>query len=494
MNTGEHSPIASYARVLELARGGMGEVELALRSDGTFRRLYAIKRLHEPLQADEEFRAMFMDEARVAGLIRHPNVVSVLDVGEDDRGPFLVMEYVEGVSVHTLLKRLNAREEVLPIQVVVRIVADTARGLHAAHQLTTPEGTPLNLVHRDVSPQNVMIDYDGTVRVMDFGVAKAFGRLTRTDSGLLKGKIGYMSPEQLRFRDIDRRSDLFSLGVVLHELLTGQRLYGSKHPTPAPRRILEESPSDPGEARSDIPPELVALVFELLAKDPELRPATARKVADRLDTVRVRLEAEEGPINLSDYLQDRFSQEREAQQKAIAAGLRRLEERGDPSIQIEVGGSQPPTASGRFDTVADTPRGRQKPRRRTTIAIVVAAIVGAVALALAPSLLPASDDSTSSDDETVTTAATPPPPEPAAAPQPERAETPSQRQEAPVEAATEPAKANSGGLGTTTPRRRRGRSREQAAAETMAPEPSAMQDMSGERPPGVSLWEWTTEQ
>lgn len=310
----------------------MGEIELGLRADGSFRRLYAIKRLHESLRQDPEFRAMFLDEARLAGLIRHTHVVSVLDVGEDERGPFLVMEFIEGVSITALLGRLRKRKELLPIQLALRIAADAARGLDAAHDLKSPDGTSLNLVHRDVSPSNILIGYDGTVRVTDFGVAKAIGRTTRTEGGLLKGKFGYMSPEQLRFGEIDRRSDLFALGIVLVELLTSERLYGSDSPVPAPLRILEEDPPDPGEWRSDLPPELVALIFELLAKDPALRPKTAHAVADRLDALRVSLESEAGALSLVQYLAERFAEDRKAQEEAIRESLARFE--SQPSSDI----------------------------------------------------------------------------------------------------------------------------------------------------------------
>lgn len=316
---------SGYFRLQELARGGMGEIELALKADGQFRRLYAIKRLHESLREDPTFRAMFLDEARLSGLIRHTHVVSVLDVGEDARGPFLVMDYIEGVSITELLGRLRKRKELLPIQVALRIAADAARGLHAAHDLKNPDGVLLNLVHRDVSPSNILIGYDGTVRVTDFGVAKAIGRATQTEGGLLKGKFGYMSPEQLRFGEIDRRADLFALGIVLVELLTGERLYGSESPVSAPLRILEEDPPDPGERRSDLPPDLVALIFELLAKDPALRPPTAHVVAERLDALRVALESEMGVIHLAQYLAERFAEDRKAQEESLRESLARFE-------------------------------------------------------------------------------------------------------------------------------------------------------------------------
>lgn len=311
----------AYSRLLVLAKGGMGEVEIALRQEGDFRRLYAIKRLLPHLRDDEEVREMFLAEARIAGLIRHSNVVSVLDVGDDERGPFLVMDYIEGVPVSVAIRKHRQIEEPLPLQLVLRIIAEAARGLHAAHELYEPDGTPRPIVHRDVSPQNILLGFDGVTRVTDFGVAKALGHLAQTDDGVLKGKVGYMSPEQLQYKPLDGRSDLFSLAVVLYELLTCERLYGPSSDMPAPRRILEESPPDLGEERADLPPELVALCFQLFAKDPNHRPVTAKEVADRLDAIRAMMEAEQGIISLADHLLAYFSAELDQHKAAIAQAL-----------------------------------------------------------------------------------------------------------------------------------------------------------------------------
>lgn len=308
---------SSYRHVLYLARGGMGKVELAMREEGAFKRFYAVKRLHAHFRDDPEFRSMFLDEARVAGLIRHRNVVSVLDVGEDAEGPFLVMDFVEGPSVAILLKRLAGRGVRIPVQLATDIIAQACRGLHAAHELHSHDGEPLKLVHRDVSPQNLLIGFDGGVSVTDFGVAKALGRQTNTESGILKGKMGYMSPEQLRFREVDHRSDLFSIGVVLFELLSGTRLYSSKT-RPAPLAILEDPVPDVGEHYSDLPPELVLLSMELLAKDPELRPASAKDVAERLEEITSELRREHARVTLSDYICTWFADDRDALQERIS--------------------------------------------------------------------------------------------------------------------------------------------------------------------------------
>ncbi len=291
----------------------MGVVDLCARRSGAFSRLFAVKRLHPHLRDDDGMRAMFLDEARLAGLIRHANVVSVLDFGEDTEGPFLVMDYVEGLSLSRFVRHHAKLGALLPVPLCARIGAQIACGLHAAHELVGADGVPLQLVHRDVSPQNILIGHDGLVRVTDFGIAKGMGSATHTSTGLLKGKVGYMSPEQLRFEPIDRRSDLFALGVVLFELLTSRRLYAGDDASEVARRILHAPPPDLGELRPDADPELVELLFELLAKQRDDRPASAAEIAVRLDLMC----ASEGVVDLGAYVQAHFGTELAAERTRI---------------------------------------------------------------------------------------------------------------------------------------------------------------------------------
>jgi serine/threonine-protein kinase len=307
----------------ELASGGMGFVEVVARRQGRFLRVHARKRLHPHLRRDPVFRAMFLDEARIAGLVRHGNVVSVIDVGEDEDGPFLLMDLVEGQSLARVLKACGERGRRVPVPIAVRLALDVARGLHAAHEATDSTGRPLGIVHRDVSAQNVLVGYDGVARVTDFGIAKAFGNLTETATGVLKGSMGYLAPEQLRFHEPDRRSDLFSLGVLLYELLAGERLYGQG--AEGARRILEELPPDLGAARAEAPAALVELAFQLLAKERELRPATAGEVATRLEEVLANLVEAEGAPDPAAFMLDLFGEERRSAKATLDAALARLE-------------------------------------------------------------------------------------------------------------------------------------------------------------------------
>ncbi|MBL4683974.1 MAG: protein kinase [Nannocystaceae bacterium] len=355
-----------YRRVTELASGGMGVVEICVRRSGTFERLYAVKRLHPHLRGDESMRAMFVDEARVAGLLRHANVVSVLDVGEDQQGPFLVMDYIEGVSLSRFI-RLHARASDLPpVAICTHIASQIARGLHAAHELVGKDGEALHLVHRDVSPQNVLVGHDGVVRVTDFGVAKALGRSTHTSTGLLKGKVGYMAPEHLRFEPLDRRTDLFALGVVFFELLTARRLYPGRDASEVARTILNAPPPDFGDARADVAPALVELAFRLLAKDPADRPGTAAEVADRLDEI----VAEEGPVDLAGYIEARIGPELRTER----ARIREL------AAAPEQSSSEGPDAVGETVILAQP---RISSRRRTaTISAVAGIALAAVAVGM----------------------------------------------------------------------------------------------------------------
>jgi hypothetical protein len=348
----------------------MGYVELVFRREGRFLRWCARKRLHEPFRNDLTFRSMFMDEARLAGLVRHPNAVGVLDVGEDDDGPFLIMDFVEGVSLSRLIVDAVNAGRLISMQVAVRICMDAAQGLHAAHEVRAEDGTVLHLVHRDVSPQNILIGFDGTVRVTDFGIAKALGNSSRTSAGVLKGNMGYLAPEQLRFEELDRRSDFFSLGVTLYELLSGIRLYPNKTGFDGTRRILTEPPPDIGEVRSDVPPELCELLFEMLAKERDSRPATAVEIASRLEGILAVLIAEEGSVTVGDYMSQHFAQQCQEQRAILAAHLKRVESEPLPALRSIPGAV----------LAVDAPLALQPLRRRGARGLLPGLLVGAAVI------------------------------------------------------------------------------------------------------------------
>jgi eukaryotic-like serine/threonine-protein kinase len=276
--------VGRYSFYDRIASGGMASVHLGrLHGEAGFGRTVAIKRLHAEHSEDPNFVAMFVDEARVAARINHPNVVSTLDVVTAGREVFLVMEYVHGGSLSSLLELARRRDTLPPLSVAVGILSGILYGLTAAHDATTETGEPLGLVHRDISPHNVLVGVDGVARVLDFGVAKATARLQTTREGTVKGKLRYMSPEQARQRPLDRRSDLFSASVVAWEVFTGRRLFDGDDPATIVSAVVSGAVSPPSRARPDLPADLDRIVLRGLALERDDRYATGREMALALE-------------------------------------------------------------------------------------------------------------------------------------------------------------------------------------------------------------------
>lgn len=293
--TPSHSPtqvIGRYALYGTIASGGMATVHFGrLIGPVGFSRTVAIKRLHPQFCADPEFVAMFLDEARLAARIRHPNVIPTLDVVATNGELFLVMDYVPGESLARLVRAARQREATLPPAITVAIMVGVLQGLHAAHEATNERGEPLGIVHRDVSPQNVLVGSDGQARVLDFGVAKAAGRVQTTREGQLKGKLSYMAPEQLRGSPLDRQTDIYAAAVVLWETLSGDRLFRGENEGDIVSKVLEGTVLPPSramrvtagvEARRTVA-RLDAITLRGLARDPSMRFATARDMALALE-------------------------------------------------------------------------------------------------------------------------------------------------------------------------------------------------------------------
>jgi eukaryotic-like serine/threonine-protein kinase len=277
--------VGRYALYAEIAFGGMATVHIGrLLGPAGFTRTVAIKRLHPQFAKDPEFVAMALDEARLAARIQHPHVVSVLDVVASGGELFLVMDYIHGESLGHVLKEAAKRDQLrVPPNIAVSIVAGALHGLHAAHEARSEDGTLLNIVHRDVSPQNILLGVDGMSRVVDFGIAKAANRIYSTRDGQLKGKISYMAPEQVNNEPLDRRTDVYAASVVLWETLVGRRLFSGEEPAGVMMRILDERIEAPSRFDSTIPSALDDLVLRGLAKDPSVRFATARDMALALE-------------------------------------------------------------------------------------------------------------------------------------------------------------------------------------------------------------------
>jgi serine/threonine protein kinase len=325
-----------------LATGGMAEVYLALSGElPGYRTLLVVKRILPHLASNRQFIGMFLDEARLAALLDHPNVVRIIEVGHDGEEYFLAMELVQGKPLSAVLRKA-ARERRPPSPALAAyIIAQAASGLGYAHALTDGEGRPLGVVHRDVSPQNVLLSFEGAVKLIDFGVARAFGRVAHTSPGGLKGKIEYMSPEQASAEEVDHRADVFALGVVLWEVLTGRRLYRRETELATMRAILDDPIPRPSEV-ADVPAELDAVVMRALRKRRDARFASAHEMAEALERFAF---SNEGfsPLQVASYMKGLFAAEFLQWRKTATAALDMEVDRGDRRPRMEAPGAEPPT-------------------------------------------------------------------------------------------------------------------------------------------------------
>jgi serine/threonine protein kinase len=314
--------IGRYRVVDDIGVGGMATVHLA-RMDGAggFQKWVAIKRIHPHLVENDQIIKMFLDEARIAASISHPNVAQVFDLGSHENTHWIAMEYLHGEPLREVLRHVMETGPALEAPLAARIIADAAEGLHAAHELRGKDGQPLNLVHRDVTPHNLFLTYAGVVKVVDFGIAKVTGRLSTTQAGTLKGKIAYMAPEQIRGKDIDRRADIFALGVVLWELTTGRRLFRMDTDLETVERVQDCIVPPPSSLAYDYPAQLESIVMTALRKDRNERFQTARDLSRALQQYLMQSSQFVGPEEISAYVAELFGdriRQREAHLKWAA--------------------------------------------------------------------------------------------------------------------------------------------------------------------------------
>lgn len=308
--------VGRYRLYDPIARGGMATVHIGrLVGPVGFARTVAVKCLHAQLADDPEFVSMFRDEARLASRVRHPNVVSTLDVVSSDGELFLIMDYVQGESLAALLRAARRAGEPVPHAIVTAILGQALLGLHAAHEATSDQGTPLAIVHRDVSPQNILVGTDGVARVADFGVAWAAQRAHSTQNRGVKGKVQYMAPEQLFEAPIDRRADVFTSAVVLWEALTGQQLFGGDLGAIVGKHASGQI-TPPSALAPSLPPSLDAVVMRALSRDPDARFPTARSMAEALETAL----PPAGALAVGDWV-ERLGHEALARKRALVARI-----------------------------------------------------------------------------------------------------------------------------------------------------------------------------
>ena len=336
-------PIDAAPRYRELARigrGGMAEVFLAVASEATVRKVVVLKRIWPELASDPTFAAMFLDEARLSVRMSHPNVVQTYEVSEHDGRLTIAMEYLDGQPLTRVQNRLSAArgttELTLPLALRLRIVIEILAGLGHVHDLTDYDGRPLGVVHRDVSPHNVFITYDGHVKLVDFGVAKMVAASHETRPGTIKGKLAYMAPDQLRPQPVDRRADLFSVGVILWELLAGRRMWQGMTEVTIVRHLSYGLPLPPVRSTSALPCGLEDVCRKALAMNPDDRYATAAEMEHALQGM-LPLVADSHTRHLGKLVSMAFAHERAERQAVIdrhlGSGLRATGETAPPAVE-----------------------------------------------------------------------------------------------------------------------------------------------------------------
>jgi len=301
--------VGRFKILRRLAQGGMAELFLA-RADGAvgFAKLVVVKRMLEAFSRQDDLVRMFVDEARLAGRLEHPNIVQVYDFGEELGRFFYAMEFVQGENVSAICKRMVQAGTPMPFEVAIAIIAGAAAGLHYAHQMTDTDGKPLDVVHRDVSPHNLIVSYDGAVKLVDFGIAKTRAReADPTRAGAVKGKLAYMSPEQALCRPLDRRTDIFSLCIIFWELVAGRRLFASESTFATLAAVCEDPILPVSVYRADVPPALEAVIQRGLSREVAQRYPTALALREALDSISLELQLPSTDLRLTRYMSEHFA-------------------------------------------------------------------------------------------------------------------------------------------------------------------------------------------
>ncbi|MAC27386.1 MAG: hypothetical protein CMH59_13055, partial [Myxococcales bacterium] len=355
-----------YLLCYELAAGGMGTVYLA-RAVGPagFDRPVAIKRIHPHLAHQQRLVEMFLDEARITSRVNHPNVCSVFDFGEVDGTYYIALEYLLGESVHALLAELERDSGALDAPrwqtIAARVVADACEGLHAAHTLHDDRGRPLRVVHRDVSPQNLFVTYDGATKVLDFGVARAEDRLHQTVAGDVKGKYAYMAPEQVSGREVDARADVWALGVCLWEMLVGERLFREPSEMDTILAVRSRAIPAPSARRASVSPALDAICLRALERDPKGRWPSARAMGRALEEALRQQPMPTGLADVADWMRARFARRRTRKRELVETVLA-----SSASLRAHPAGTATPSLAPPAASVPPPPpRPRGGARRRS---------------------------------------------------------------------------------------------------------------------------------
>src|SRR4051812_801785 len=307
-----------YTLIDRIAVGGMAEIFLARQAglEG-YEKTIVIKRIRPHLSKQASFVKMFLNEAKLAAQLNHPNIVQIYDLGKIGESYFIAMEYIFGRDMRRIIPQADSMGIPFPMVYALKIASSVCEGLFYAHQKVDLYGNPLNIVHRDVTPENIFVSFDGTVKVLDFGIAKAANQIEQTRAGEIKGKLSYMSPEQCMGKMLDCRSDLFSLGVVLYEWLTGFKLFTGDSEVAILKSITEGKIYAPSYFKADIPEAVEAILMKALEKDREKRYQTAWEMQYDLDQFLSQYEFTPSNIHLSNFLKQLFNDELEEEKKRI---------------------------------------------------------------------------------------------------------------------------------------------------------------------------------
>jgi serine/threonine protein kinase len=380
----EASAFGKYRLIAELGQGGMADVFLAVQQGPVgFNKLLVIKRLRETFVEDPDFVAMLLDEARLAARLNHPNVVQTNEVGEVGKHHFIAMEYLEGQPLHRIIHRAN-KTGGLDGTIYLRILADVLAGLHHAHTLKEFDGTLLGVVHRDVSPHNVFVTYSGTVKVVDFGIAKAVGRSAETRTGIVKGKVTYMAPEQAVGGQIDCRADVFAVGVMLWEALTKTRMWGSLPDVVIVSKLVSgDLPPSAKTKNPQVPEELDRICSKALAQDPADRYQTAAEFQSDIEAYLKSTSAHVNATELGALVSGLFKDRRDEFNAIVERQLQRLKSnpadttlaqlattvtaQSSPSLSGEMGASSTSKVVVRFDDAADVAASPARSRWTSTV-------------------------------------------------------------------------------------------------------------------------------
>ncbi|MGK4004999.1 serine/threonine-protein kinase [Sorangium sp. So ce1036] len=348
--------LGRYEILMPVARGGMAAVWAArLVGSRGFQKIVAIKTMLPDLGDDPAFEAMFLDEARLASRIRHPHAVEIVELGDENGVLYIVMEWVDGDTISTLNKQVRSTGGI-PLPILLRIASSICAGLHAAHELRDDQGRLVDLVHRDISPQNVMVSFDGIVKIVDFGVAKATGRLHETRVvGQLKGKIPYLSPEQLTSGKVDRRSDIFSLGVLLYTTLSGYHPFRGRTDAKTMENILKFAPVPLRELVPDVPFDLAVAIERALAKDPADRWNDCASFQRTLDQIAISLGTPVTDGDVGRFIRDTLGGIVDERRRKLAAAIQLADGRMSSRVEPRAAASQRGDRRGRHAHPGSTP-------------------------------------------------------------------------------------------------------------------------------------------